>query len=401
MNFYESLPILDRFEQVADVRAYRDLPDDWHVMVSDIRGSTRAVEAGRYREVNMAGASTISCLLNMVQPAQLPFVFGGDGATICIPGELVEKVRPGLAGLRRSVRAGLGFDMRVGIVPVSKIRAAGQQVKIARFRVSDQFVQAVFLGGGLTAAENIIKDPVAGADYLVDDATPHIEPNLAGLECRWHTIPSKHGETLAVLVKVLKSDAAHESEVYSRVLAKFRELFGDDPEWHPVHEAGMLLSLDNQRLNTEINLHFAGLGFMGKLIQHVRLRAIVLLGRWLMYRGIYFNNTQWGRYKADVIANTDHRKFDEMIRCVVACGAAQREALMEFLTGLSDQGLICFGVHVAQSATMTCYIREYGGQHFHFIDASGGGYTMAARQLKSQLAAAKGRRLDGPEIQTG
>ncbi len=385
MNFYESLPVLERFDQVADLGMYRDLPDDWWVMVSDIRGSTVAVENGKYREVNMAGASSISCLLNMVKPAEVPFVFGGDGATACLPGELVAKVRPGLAGLRRSVKAGLGFDMRVGIVPVRDIRAAGQKVKLARFRVSPMYVQAVFVGGGLQMAELLIKNPAMGAQYLVDDTAAHIEPDLSGLQCRWHTIPSRHGETLAVLVKTLPKEGVSEESVYRKVLEKLAEIFGNEAEWHPVHEEKMQLSLDAAKLGAEIAIQNPQAGGFVKALNLLLVRGVVLLGRVLMNRGWYFNKTDWSKYKSNTIANTDHRKFDEMVRCILAGTRAQREELTRFLQGLRERGLVAYGIHASDSATMTCFIREYGGQHFHFVDATGGGYTMAAKQLKAQL----------------
>jgi len=34
---------------------------------------------------------------------------------------------------------------------------------------------------------------------------------------------------------------------------------------------------------------------------------------------------------------------------------------------------------------MTCFIRDFGGEHLHFLDGSNGGYAMAARQMKQQL----------------
>lgn len=37
---------------------------------------------------------------------------------------------------------------------------------------------------------------------------------------------------------------------------------------------------------------------------------------------------------------------------------------------------------------MTCYVNNLDeGGHLHFIDGAGGGYTLAAQQLKNQLSA--------------
>ncbi len=65
---------------------YRPLPDDWALATADIVGSTKAIADGRYKAVNMAGASVISALLNGLGRRDLPFVFGGDGALVALPG---------------------------------------------------------------------------------------------------------------------------------------------------------------------------------------------------------------------------------------------------------------------------------------------------------------------------
>ena len=62
--FFDTLPIFAEFEGVADAGNYRPLPDNWALATADIVGSTKAIEEGRYKSVNMAGASVISALLN-------------------------------------------------------------------------------------------------------------------------------------------------------------------------------------------------------------------------------------------------------------------------------------------------------------------------------------------------
>jgi hypothetical protein len=59
---------------------YAALPDDWYIGVSDVVDSIGAIEAVRYRAVNLAGAASISAVANALG-GELPlFVFGGDGA---------------------------------------------------------------------------------------------------------------------------------------------------------------------------------------------------------------------------------------------------------------------------------------------------------------------------------
>ena len=84
-TFYAAIePFLD-FAAVADPARYRAAPDDWIVVLADIKGSTEAAKAGRYKDVNLIGAACITAILNVTQGLDLPYVFGGDGATVLIP----------------------------------------------------------------------------------------------------------------------------------------------------------------------------------------------------------------------------------------------------------------------------------------------------------------------------
>ena len=85
-DFFDTLPVFVHFEGVADTGNYKPLPDDWVLATADIVGSTKAIKAGRYKAVNMAGASVISAILNALGKRNYPFVFGGDGALVALPG---------------------------------------------------------------------------------------------------------------------------------------------------------------------------------------------------------------------------------------------------------------------------------------------------------------------------
>ena len=47
-----------------------------------MRDSTRAIAEGRYKDVNMIGAACINAVLNISRKKSVPYVFGGDGATL-------------------------------------------------------------------------------------------------------------------------------------------------------------------------------------------------------------------------------------------------------------------------------------------------------------------------------
>jgi hypothetical protein len=93
----------------------------------------------------------------------------------------------------------------------------------------------------------------------------------------------------------------------------------------------------------------------------------------------------WGNYKSIVTATSDYKKFDDMLRMIIACTANQREQLTHYLDSCFKQGQLVYRLHVANSALMTCLMFERSGYQVHFIDGAKGGYALAAKPLKEQL----------------
>ena len=57
VSFYSNLPVFLDYMGVADENNFHDVPDDWLIVVADVKGSTSAIESGRYKDVNILGAS--------------------------------------------------------------------------------------------------------------------------------------------------------------------------------------------------------------------------------------------------------------------------------------------------------------------------------------------------------
>ncbi|NKB69439.1 MAG: DUF3095 family protein [Candidatus Latescibacteria bacterium] len=85
------------------------------------------------------------------------------------------------------------------------------------------------------------------------------------------------------------------------------------------------------------------------------------------------------------MANSDFRKFDDLLRMVISGTAEQREMLADYLEREYQRGDLVYGVHVAPAALMTCMVFNYDTDHMHFIDGAGGGYTLAAADMKRRL----------------
>jgi hypothetical protein len=155
--FYEALPRFRSFARLTDPAVYTALPDGWVLGLSDIVRSTAAIEAGRYKAVNTAAAAVIAAVANALGDEDFPFVFGGDGASIALPPGDADLGRAALAAAAAWVRDDLSLEMRIAAVPVEAVRAAGLDVRVARFAPSPDVSYAMFSGGGLAWAERQMK----------------------------------------------------------------------------------------------------------------------------------------------------------------------------------------------------------------------------------------------------
>ena len=72
---------------------------------------------------------------------------------------------------------------------------------------------------------------------------------------------------------------------------------------------------------------------------------------------------------------------------VLDLSSSELAAIIAFLDAEHAAGRVAYGLHRAPSALVTCFVRSYAGDHVHFIDGANGGYALAAKQLKAQLAA--------------
>ena len=390
------------------------------MVAADVRNSTAAIDGGRYKHVNTVGVSVIAAVRNIARPVQVPYVFGGDGAVVCIPVRFAEECRRALAGTIAMADASFGLELRACVVPIEWVRREGFDVFVARHRVSAHYIQCALYGGGAAHVERSLKRGALPAAFRVR-ADPTAEADYRGLECRWSEIPSPHDETVAVIVdatpmggaevdglggervgtggsvvgaapagggagNVRAEHASARLHVYSEVMQHIRSIYGEPDDCRPVAVDGLTVSLSRSVLDNELGLTGWRRGPGGRALDRLRLRLQVVIGWVLLRFGIRWAATDWGSYRSHLVANTDFRKFDGSLRLVLSGTADQRQRLAAYLDRRRDAGELAYGLHVARSAVMTCLIEERQGAHFHFVDAAGGGYAAAALVMKGGVA---------------
>ncbi len=378
------MPEIERFADVTEPRFYADAPDHWHIVLTDVRGSTKAIEAGRYRDVNALGVASIVAIRNATPDLELPYVFGGDGATLLIPDSRRAVCEAALRGVRKLAGTAFELELRVGIVAVSELKAAGHAVQVARFRSSPHVSLAMLRGSGIGQAERWVKDPALGARYAVSSEGPD-EASFEGFECRWQPVPSQRGHVVSIIVQARGATEAERAHSYRSTIATLEDALEDDAG-HPVSLRGLRLGTLFGSYSIEARLRSGAAEGPAYRAARAQARKKSLIGRALIAFGASAGGFDGKAYPKELVENSDFRKFDEALRMVLDLSEDQLAVIEAALERARQEGHLAYGLHRAPSALITCYLRSYSGDHVHFIDGSDGGYALAARQLKSQLA---------------
>ena len=382
-QFYADIPAFDEFSGIADGDNYRVAPEDWHVIIADVKGSTRAIADGRYKDVNMIGAACINAVLNISQKRCVPYVFGGDGATLMVHSSDVVTAAQVLLGVRNLAARRFNLDLRVGIVAVAEIhRQPGPRVKVARYRLSAGNELAVFSGGGMELAEQWIK----GGDYLLE-ASHDNDPDLSGLSCRWEPLASQNGVMLSALMQARAADDMANADLYRTLIKDIARITetGTGPV-NPVCDANMKLRWPPRGLRAEID---ATVGSRKRARYALELYFYSLV-QWVLDRFNISAGGYRGRgYRVELRNNTDYQRFDDTLRILIDCKPAQATAIEAMLEAHAQNGVLRYGVHRSDSALMTCLVFNIDkGEHIHFVDGSDGGFTAAAKNMRSKKATA-------------
>ncbi len=375
-HFYREIPSFSKFAGVVDDAHFHLVPSDWKVVITDVEGSTKAIEAGRYKDVNTVGAAAIACVQNIMGDIELPFVFGGDGATFLVPSSHYDAVKEELVALQYLSQETFGLPLRLGVVDVSELESEKIRIKIAKFELVAGKAVAIFRGGGLTAAEGKVKGEPD--KYCITDAATKTA-DLKGLSCRWQPIPNRHGKILSLLV-VARSKTS--DKAYSDILESLEKLYeGKMESANPVNIDSMRYRSISQCLKDERRYHKSRFS-LRYFLRFLEIVFVVMVFKFKM-PAIFFNAK---KYAASMATHSDYRKFDDALRMIIDCSATQAEEIHKTLEKMHEEETIFYGVHESESSLMTCYVNGLDeGKHIHFVDGGDGGYAMAAKQLKQQM----------------
>lgn len=378
-NFYKYLKASTAsLSQILRKEGFVDVPDDWFVVIADVKNSTAAVNAGNHNDVNLVAASSLVVALNIAKDAgvEIPFFFTGDGGTVFVPPVILKDVMEGLNIHNTNSIKNFNLQLHSGSLLVKNIKEAGHSLKIAKVRFGKSMSKAVVIGNGLQYAEQIIKGPVRNVEASPDD----LNVNLEGLECRWDRIkpPSGENEVVCYLIETIRPEL--QTEVYADVLQRMDEIYGALEKRNPISFERLKLLLSVNKIKQEMMARFG------------RWRRSYLVGTFLetFIGHLYFkfnwkiNSLRGQEYLKQVVSNADILTIDGRINTIISATRDKHESFIQYLAQMEEKGRLVFGHFTSKESVMTCYIQNRNENHIHFVDGADGGYTEAAKVLKSK-----------------
>ncbi|XMO85523.1 DUF3095 family protein [Algibacter sp. AS12] len=355
---------------------FKQIPNNWSIVITDIKGSTASVQKGLSELVNLIATGSIVAALNIAkkQSIDIPFFFGGDGATLLIPPVLLHDIMEALILHQENIKKEFDIYLRVGHVPISQVYKNNQELKITKASINKLLTIPVVLGNGLHFAENLIKSK----DAVVDNLNKQTDVlDLDGMECRWNKIPPPENSNEVVSLLISATNEPDQAPIFKSILEKTDELYGPLKNRNPISVPKLKLNFNYKKIKTELKASNKKFGVRNFL----KVWITGLIGNFY-----YLPNKTGRKYLKELTQLSDILVIDGRINMVISGTSKQRKLLTTFLDGLEKNKSIVYGIHVSNRSIMSCYVQNRNAKHIHFVDGGSSGYTRAAKVIKRKLS---------------
>ncbi len=229
---------------------------------------------------------------------------------------------------------------------------------------------AMFSGGGASWAEAEMK---AGR-FAVPAAPPGTRPDLTGLSCRWDPIAAHNGDIVSVIACRLEGPIPGTSRNWSRRSSRLSP--GSRARAIRFRLKVLMRAWIPPGLDFEAR---ASSPWGGRFWRKLGILVQVVVLKVTDAFGLTLGRFDPRLYRADVVQNSDFRKFDDGLKLTVDIDAARLARLERLLDEARRDGVCHFGLHRQKDALMTCIVPSpLTRDHLHFVDGAAGGYAMAA-----------------------
>ncbi|WP_218599514.1 DUF3095 family protein [Polaribacter sp. NJDZ03] len=362
---------------LADESDFSELPNTWHVVVVDVKNSTKAVDEGKHHQINLTATGAIISVLNTIRKEkkniEIPYFFGGDGATFIIPTILLNKITLVLENYSLHIKKNIDLILRVGHISITELSEKKAYLKIAKHQLTDQLAIPIILGNGLKKAEEIIKNTFT----VIEDI--HFKKdllNLEGMECRWKEINPRQTQKKVICLLLDTVNENDQRAIYKEVLTKMDTIFGSFNNRQPIKTTNLKLNFSISKIWEEMKVTLDNKNLKYLLKNWFK----TLIGKW------YFNMSEDGKQYLNQIGQLSHTfMLDGMINTIFTAEQPKIDLFTTYLNQLEKENKIIYGIHITHASVMSCYVLDRKTKHAHFVDGTEGGYTSAAKMFKVKM----------------
>ena len=211
-------------------------------MMTDVKGSTKAIEDGRQNDVNIIGAASIAVLMTAMEDEPFPYAFGGDGASALVSNDKAKASEQELRKLREFSRKNFDLELKIGMILLRTLAEwrhdDGCRVYIVKYKLRHGYELAVLRGDAsgeeMMKKHNMFVIPEEGANYDNDDTKilsrrTDCATDLSRLFWFLRPIKPSRGKIMSLLISVRDdcgSDDDEKDEESSKSKSKDR-LYGE------------------------------------------------------------------------------------------------------------------------------------------------------------------------------
>lgn len=360
---------------------FTNVPPTWYVVVVDVENSTKAVDDGKHHQINLTATGAIISVLNTIRKKrkniELPYFFGGDGATFLLPSLMLNEVIIVLQNYSLHIQKNTNLFLRVGHISIRELLVQRTNIKVIKHQLTPQLTIPIVLGNGLKKAEEIIKRT------FVTQTETNFKKNLLdleGMQCRWEQISPVQLQKKVVCLLLDVADENLQSPIYKDVLNQMNLLFGAFNKRQPIKSNSLKLDFRLQKILEEMKISISN----GNLFYVLKHWLQTLFGK------VYFKFSKEGKRYLNQIGQLSHTfMLDGTINTIFTAEQPQIDYFITYLNKLEVSGKIIYGIHVTHASVMSCYVLDRKTKHAHFVDGTEGGYTSAAKMFKTKLDASK------------
>ncbi|SRX75341.1 DUF3095 family protein [Aequorivita antarctica] len=362
---------------LASESSFSDVPNTWQVVVVDIQNSSQAVDDGKHHQINLTATGAIISVLNTIRKEkyniEIPYFFGGDGATFLLPTLLLNKMIVVLENYSFHIKRNTNLILRVGHISVKDLNVQEASIRIVKHRLTEQLTIPIVLGNGLKKAEEIIKNT-----FVENNFTNFKEDllNLEGMECRWKQINPSQTKNKVICLLLDATNETDQGTIYRDVLTKMDAMFGTFKSRQPIKSNKLNLNLSIFNIWEEMKITL------------VNKNWIYLFKNWVatLFGTLYLNLSRNGKQYLKQIGQLSHTfMLDGMINTIFTAEQNKIDLFIAYLDKLEKDKKIIYGIHITHASVMSCYVLDRKTKHSHFVDGTEGGYTSAARMLKIKI----------------